>query len=118
MPKTMIRGDANIVANVSLSMTNNGGMAVDGDHNQIENVLIENTDWLGTLTYVPLSISGNHNKLLHSTIRYFGNAGVVTNIPNSPPKPLKPANATQQPPQPMAGRQTEVRSTELVFVRR
>jgi hypothetical protein len=39
---------------------------------------------------------------------FAGNAGVVTNIPNTPPKPLKPPNATQKPPQPMATRHTEV----------
>jgi hypothetical protein len=30
----------------------------------------------GTLTYIPLQISGN-NKLIHSTVRNFGNAGPV-----------------------------------------
>ena len=104
---TRLIGNGNTVTNVSLTMTNNGGLKISGDHNHVENILIDNTDWLGTLTYVPLALSGNHNALLHSTVRRFGNAGVVSNIPNTAPKPLVPANATQKPPQPMAGRKTE-----------
>lgn len=106
--KTALLGDGNTVVNVSLARTNNGGLAISGDHNHIENILVEDTDWLGTLTYVPVALSGNHNALLHSTVRRFGNAGVVTSIPNTPPKPLKPAGGTQHPPQPMKGRKTEV----------
>jgi hypothetical protein len=80
-------GDGNTVVNVSLTMTNNGGLEISGDHNHVENILVDNTDWLGTLSYVPLTLSGNHNTLLRSTIRRFGNAGVVTNIPNTVPNP-------------------------------
>ena len=104
--KTMLGGDDNSVLNVSISNTNNGGLGVSGDRNRIENCLVENIDWLGTLTYIPLSLTGNNNKLLHTTVRYFGNAGVVTNIPNTPP--AINTNRTQLPPQPMAGRHSEV----------
>ena len=78
---------------------------ISGDHNTVENILIEHTDWLGTLSYKPLGLTGNHNKLLRSTIRYFGNAGVVTSIPNTPAEMIDD-NGTQAPPQPMAGRHT------------
>eukprot|EP01043_Picozoa_sp_COSAG02_P045522 COSAG02_NODE_4171_length_5675_cov_2.909254_1_plen_741_part_00 len=104
--KTMLVGDDNLVLNVSISNTNNGGLAVSGDRNRIVNCLVENIDWLGTLTYIPLALTGNHNKLLHTTVRDFGNAGVVTHIPNTPP--AINTNHTQLPPQPMADRHTEV----------
>jgi hypothetical protein len=94
------------VLTVSIRNTNNGGLGVSGDRNRIENCLVENIDWLGTLTYIPLSLTGNNNKLLHTTVRYFGNAGVVTKIPNTPP--AINTNRTQLPPQPMAGRHSEV----------
>ena len=63
--------------------------------------LLQHTD-----RYVPLSISGgNGNRLLNSTVLYFGNAGVTTYITNTPPAAQgKP----QPPPQPMAGRDLEV----------
>ena len=58
VPKTTLSGTGNTFANSSLSMSNNGGLHVSGDHNTVENVLIEHTDWLGTLTYVPLELTG------------------------------------------------------------
>jgi hypothetical protein len=105
---TSLIGDYNTVTNITLRHSNNHGLSVSGDHNTIDNILVDNTDWLGTLTYIPLALHGNHNVLRRSTVQRFGNAGVVTSIPNTPPKPLVPANATQKPPQPMAGRKTEV----------
>ena len=49
VPATTLLGDDNTVVNSTLSMTNNGGLKVSGDRNRVENILVEYTDWLGTL---------------------------------------------------------------------
>ena len=71
------------------------------------------TDWFGTLTYNPLGITGNHITLNRSTVAYFGNAGVVTNIPNTKPTQQGLNPPPQPPPQPMAGRRLEVSFTHI-----
>lgn len=60
---------------------------------------------MGSLTYRPLGVDGNRINVTRSTISHFGNAGVVTHIPNTPPAaPGKPDPV----PQPMEGRHLEV----------
>lgn len=104
--KTTVAGWNNVIVDSTLTMSNNHGLAVSGSNNAVLNTLIDRTDWLGTLEYIPLAVDGgNGNRVINSTVRYFGNAGVVTSIANTPPAAQ---NGTQNPPMPMAGRNLEV----------
>ena len=89
----------------SLMYTNNNGLVLRGEYIRVQNCLIAWTDWIGSLTYTPLGAQGNHIVITNTTVEYFGNAGVVTGIPNSlPSSPGEPIPI----PQPMANRYLEV----------
>jgi hypothetical protein len=87
---TLINGSHNIVSNFTLSDTNNHGLQFQGQNNTLNNALIENVDSLGTLLYGPLIIKAGDsevfdaggdqhpNRVLYTTVRRFGNAGVQT----------------------------------------
>jgi hypothetical protein len=47
---TRVDGTGNVIADVVLTMSNNRGLDVAGDNNTVSNVLVDRTDWLGTLT--------------------------------------------------------------------
>ena len=64
-------------------------------------------DWIGSLTYHPLGVMGNQMSVTRCTVRDFGNAGIITHIPNTSPAlrndtPAVPGRP-QLPPAPMAG---------------
>lgn len=54
---------------------------------------------------MPLGVEGNHINISRSTVKEFGNAGIVTKIPNT--KPAQP-DQPDPVPQPMAGRWLDV----------
>lgn len=102
---TTVAGTGNAVVNFTLSGSNNGGLKITGEGNLLDNCLIENTDWFGTLTYPPLQVEGTQTNVTRCTVRNFGNAGVVTSIANSLPHK---SGEPQKPPEPMARRHLEV----------
>ena len=73
----------------------------------LDNSLISFTDWVGALTYAPLGVHGNQMHVTRCTVRDFGNAGVVTSIPNVAPG-LQNDSGIQTSPKAMAGRYLEV----------
>ena len=105
--RTAVIGNGSSIENVSISMASGPGLALIGNNNTVRNTLIEYTNWWG-MSYYPLQMHGNHNLLLHSTVRHFGGAGVVTTIPNSPPN-----SSHQLLPQPMADRNLRVAFTHI-----
>ena len=82
-------------------------MELQGDDIVLDNFLIASTDWVSSLNYAPLKMTGNGMVATRGTVRTFGNAGIVTAIPNSPAGLINDTG-TQIPPQPMAGRSLEV----------
>ena len=103
--RSTISGRNNVIANLTVRMSPSSGIGIAGHDTVASDVLVEHVDWYGTLGYQPVAVYGNNISFSHSTVRFFGNAGVVTNIPNTPPAPQ---NGTQRPPKPMAGRFLEV----------
>ena len=97
---TLIEGDGAIVERLSIRYSNSVGIKVVGSHHRLSELLIEDTDWLATLDYPPVEIGfgidqqnermienwkmyprnpfGTNNSVSMSTIRNFGNAGIVT----------------------------------------
>lgn len=102
---THINGTATTVVNLTLAYSNNNGLSFGGLDSTMDNCLVLSTDWLGTLTYAPLRIAGNRLNVTRCTVRAFGNAGVITTLPNTRPAGQ---GQPQPPPQPMAGRWLEV----------
>ena len=107
---TTISGTGIRAANITLTQSNNNGLVLSGDDITLDNCLISYVDWLGSLTYSPLGADGNQLSVQRCTVHDFGNAGVVTHLPNTPPAQ---AGKPQQPPQPMAGRWLEVAHTHI-----
>ena len=108
--KTLIAGQHMALRDIALSQSNNNGITLSGYNVSLENALISYTDWLGTLSYQPLGVTGNQMQVTRCTVRDFGNAGVVAHLPNTLPAGL---NATQPPPEPMAGRRLEISYTHI-----
>ena len=52
---TKVDGVGNTISNTVLTMSNNRGLDVSGENNTVTNVLVDHTDWLGTLTCVAKS---------------------------------------------------------------
>eukprot|EP00937_MAST-01D_sp_MAST-1D-sp2_P003459 g3459.t1 len=96
--------------NISLTQSNNNGLALSGSNSSLDNCLISYTDWHGSLTYSPLGVMGNQLSVRRCTVHDFGNAGVTTHLPNT--LPAQP-NRTQLPPQPMVGRRLEVANCHI-----
>lgn len=107
---TTVDGTGMSLTNITLTQSSNNGLVLRGDNSSLDNCLISFTDWLGSLTYRPLGVIGNQLSVRHCTVHDFGNAGVVTSLPNSPP--ARPGEA-QQPPQPMASRWLELAHTHI-----
>ena len=109
--KTLIGGTDIAITNMTLTHTNNNGLVLKGENIRVENALIWYTDWIGSLTYQPLGVVGNNITITKSTVAYFGNAGVVTSIPNTPP--TYPNASTPPVPEPMNGRYLSVDHTHI-----
>lgn len=105
--RTTVAGNGTRIDNVSIQMASGPGLALSGDNNTVTNMLVELVNWFG-MSYYPVKIVGNHNRLLHSTVRFFGGAGVVTTIPNTVPN-----SSHQLPPQRMAERHLRVAYTHI-----
>jgi hypothetical protein len=108
---TSINGSNIYIHNTSLRYSNNNGLRISGENILADNILIDYTDWMGSLSYAPFHVNGNNISVRRATVRYFGNAGVVTGIPNT--LPHASINSTQNPPQPMANRFLEVSHSHI-----
>ena len=94
---TLIVGDGAVVERLSIRWSNSAGIKIVGSHNILNELLVQDTDWLATLDYPPVEIGfdvdkktrigydmyprnpfGINNTISYSTVRGFGNAGVVT----------------------------------------
>jgi len=104
---TLVAGTRVNLTNLTIAQSNNWGLELQGDDIVLDNFLIASTDWVSSLNYAPLKMTGNGMVATRGTVRTFGNAGIVTAIPNSPAGLINDTG-TQIPPQPMAGRSLEV----------
>ena len=105
---TLLSGTGSSLANITLLYSNNHGLGVSGTNTTISDCLVAYTDWLGTLTYVPLSLSGNGHSATRCTVAFFGNAGITSNIPNTAANDTQPSALPPPVPQPAAGRHAQV----------
>jgi len=81
--KTTIAGDDNTVRKCSLAYSSTGGFSVSGSRNLIEDNLIHDVCWNGSLIYTPLQIGGGKEAGVkdgsiarRNTVFNFGNAGI------------------------------------------
>ena len=56
---TVVRGRHLTVENFTLTQSNNNGLKLGGYNVSLDNCLISYTDWMGSLTYTPLGVTGN-----------------------------------------------------------
>ena len=97
---TLIQGAHAEISRVHLAYSNNAGLMLVGSGHSVSEVLIESTCWLGSLAFPPLKIGfsihkpglrssnglrsstgmpdGVGNTVTRSTVRGFGNSGIVT----------------------------------------
>ena len=79
---TKITGDHNTVRHCSLSYSNNLGLMVMGNFNLVENCIIHDVNWTGTLIYPALQLSASP----HLGVNWFGTI-------QYPPTERTPANS-------------------------
>jgi hypothetical protein len=79
---TLLEGNNNTISRVALRYSNSAGLKVVGSNNRLEELLILDTDWLGTLDYPPLEI-GFGNDCDSSEIRS-ANASGCKDVPPFP----------------------------------
>lgn len=72
-PCTMVRGDRNRVERCSLSFASGTGLDVRGDANSIDNNLVHDVCWSGSLDYVAIRVSGSKNVISRNTVFNSGN---------------------------------------------
>ncbi|HID21335.1 MAG TPA: right-handed parallel beta-helix repeat-containing protein, partial [Planctomycetaceae bacterium] len=82
---TRISGRDNLVRNCSLAYCANFGIEVLGQRNVVENCLIHDVNWSGTLRYTAISLNGDQdaprpaNAARHNTVYNVGNAIITSN---------------------------------------
>eukprot|EP00041_Stephanoeca_diplocostata_P031386 m.977013 g.977013 ORF g.977013 m.977013 type:complete len:733 (-) comp23949_c1_seq6:2193-4391(-) len=79
----VVSGNGNYIENVSVAFTNNQGFSFSGSNGTIVNSLFGFADWLGTLSYKPVSLYGINLTITRATAYAFGNAGIVTYVPGT-----------------------------------
>lgn len=77
----VVSGNGNYVENVTVAFTNNQGFSMGGSNGTMSNSLFGYTDWLGTLSYKPVSVYGINLTVTRTTAYAFGNAGITTYVP-------------------------------------
>lgn len=80
-PSTMMSGSNNTIRNSTLGFTPLGGFIMDGEYNTIENNLIHDISWNGSLSYTAISTRGNGGlwspSLIKSNTMYnLGSSGI------------------------------------------
>ena len=98
---THFEADDSTITQLAIRYSNSAGLKIVGSNNVVKELLILDTDWLGTLDYPPLELgfaatvqtppNGSHgltmyprathglnNTVTRATIGRFGNAGIVT----------------------------------------
>ena len=67
-PMTTVTGDHNTIKKVSMAYANNMGIITMGAYNTVENCIIRDVNWFGTLIYPALQLSGSP----HLGVNWFG----------------------------------------------
>jgi len=97
---TKITGDRNVVRHCSLAYANNAGLEVMGSQNRVENCIIHDLNWMGTLEYPALKLgakshsangrtnenseaTSHGNIASHNTLYNGGNALLLFAAPDS-----------------------------------
>ena len=81
---THVTGDDNVVRSCSLAYCANYGIRVRGRRNRVENCLIHDVNWSGTLVYTGIALAGDRralrsaNAASHNTVYNVGNAIITT----------------------------------------
>jgi len=81
-PKTLLYGDRNVVRNCSLGYASTAGLVMRGNNTLVENCVVHDICWDGSLRYVPISVAANRKTdqpggtVRRCTVFNFGNAGI------------------------------------------
>lgn len=73
-----VQGNNNVLERLSISHTNNYGLKVSGDGNLLNDSVIVDTCWLGTLTYPAASFGGHFNQAIHNSVRRLLHCSLTT----------------------------------------
>jgi hypothetical protein len=75
--RPLITGDRNTIRRCHIAFASHDGLVVTGTENLVEDCLIHDVCWNGSLSYVGLRISGQRSVARHNTIYNGGNALLV-----------------------------------------
>eukprot|EP01064_Diplonema_japonicum_P016171 TRINITY_DN24178_c0_g1_i1.p1 TRINITY_DN24178_c0_g1~~TRINITY_DN24178_c0_g1_i1.p1 ORF type:complete len:647 (+),score=176.44 TRINITY_DN24178_c0_g1_i1:30-1943(+) len=94
---TLVEGNNSVLQRVSIKNTNVAGVQMIGSRNTLQDSLIMNVDWVGSLDYPPVlvgfgkldctggvcggalgKVQGEDNVITRNTVKQFGNSGIVT----------------------------------------
>ena len=81
-PATLVAGDHNTIRDTSIAFSNLGGLLVRGRHCRIENCIVHDVNWGGSISHAGLSLQGrsdedNHNVVSLCTVYGVGNIGIL-----------------------------------------
>ena len=88
-PGTMVSGSRNTIRSCSFEHCPNFGVVLQGDHNVIENSIVHDVNWAGTLHYTAVALRGGKgverpkNVARHNTLYNVGNSIVTCSGPDS-----------------------------------
>lgn len=98
---TLMEGNNNSISRLALRYSNSAGLKVVGSYNRLEELLILDTDWLGTLDYPPLEI-GFGNDCDYADVRNTNASGCR----DVPPFPGMLEESTSEPTLALGDRMT------------
>ncbi|MCP4783688.1 MAG: DUF1565 domain-containing protein [Fuerstiella sp.] len=87
-PSTLIAGDHNTIRRTSVALSNVGGLTMRGSHCRIENCIVHDVNWGGSISHPGIAILGrsdrdNHNVVSRCTVSGVGNIGILYRGPMS-----------------------------------
>ena len=81
-PATLVAGDHNTIRDTSIALSNLGGLLVRGRHCRVENCIVHDVNWSGSISHPGISLQGrseedNHNVVSRCTVYGVGNIGIL-----------------------------------------
>ncbi len=81
-PATLVAGDHNTIRDTGIAYSNLGGLVVRGSDCRVENCIVHDVNWGGSISHAGIAMLGhsgrdNHNVVSRCTVHEVGNIGIL-----------------------------------------